>query len=170
VKDIKIYIIGFITAGLFLLTGCGFYSHTGASVPPDAKTFSVAYIPNLATIVAPSLSQTLTEKMKRKFINETTLKLAQQDGDIQLSGRIVDYKNSPVAVQGNQTNAVNRLTVVAEIEFINKKDEKKNFKSTFTNFVDYSADKNFSSVENDLINDVTDMMVTDVFNKAFINW
>lgn len=160
----------FLSAGLFLQSGCGFYSHTGASVPPDAKTFSVSYIPNLASIVAPTLSQTLTEKLKRKFINETQLKLTQEDGDLQFSGRITDYKNTPVAVQGNQQNAVNRLTLVAEIECVNKKDEKKNFKHTFSNFVDYSADQNFSTVETDLINQVTDMMVTDVFNKAFINW
>lgn len=159
------------TAGLlYLLSGCGFYSHTGASVPVDAKTFSVSYINNLASIVSPTLSQVLTEKLKRKFINETQLKLTQDEGDIQFSGKITDYRNAPVAVQGNQVNAVNRLTVVAEIECINKKDEKKNFKQTFTNFVDYSADKTFSAIEPELITQVTDMMVTDIFNKAFINW
>lgn len=159
-----------LTAGLFLHSGCGFYSHSGASVPPDAKTFSVSYIPNLASIVAPTLSQTLTEKLKRKFINETQLRLIKEEGDLQFSGRITDYKNVPVAIQGNQQNAVNRLTLTAEIECVNKKDEKKNFRQTFSNFVDYPADQNFASVENDLINQVTDMMVTDVFNKAFINW
>ena len=160
----------FLAGIFFLQSSCGFYSHTGASVSPDAKTFSVGYISNLATIVAPSLSQILTEKLKRKFINETQLKLSQEDGDIQFSGRIIDYKNTPVSVQGNQVNAINRLTVVAEIESINLKDEKKNFKQTFTNFVDYPADKNFSAIETDLITQVTDMMVTDIFNKAFINW
>jgi len=164
-------IVLLLAAGVFLLhSGCGFYSHTGASVPPDAKTFSVQYIPNLASIVAPTLSQTLTEKLKRKFINETQLKLAQADGDLQFSGKITDYRTAPVAVQGNQTNAVNRLTVSAEITFENKKDEKKNFTQVFTNFVDFPADQNFSAIVGDLINQVTDMMVTDIFNKAFINW
>lgn len=160
-----------ITAGLsFVLSGCGFYSHTGASVPPDAKTFSVSYISNTASIVAPTLSQVLTEKLKTKFINETQLKLAQTDGDLQFSGKITDYRTAPVAVQGNQTNAVNRLTITAEISFENKKDESKNFTQTFTNFVDFPSEQNFAAVENELIAKVTDMMVTDVFNKAFINW
>ena len=42
-----------------LLTGCGVaikYSLSGASIPPDARTFSVAYFPNNATMVAPILS------------------------------------------------------------------------------------------------------------------
>jgi hypothetical protein len=160
----------YITAGLFILTGCGFYSHTGASVPPNAKTFSVEYINNVASIVMPSLSQVLTEKLKSRFINETTLKLTQQDGDVRFSGKILNYSTSPVAVQGNQQNAVNRLTVTIEITYQNTKDETKNFTQQFSNFVDYPASENFSAVEIDLVNKVTDILVQDVFNKAFINW
>ena len=160
----------YITYGLFILTGCGFYSHTGASVPPNAKTFSVEYINNVASIVMPSLSQVLTEKLKSRFINETTLKLTQQDGDVRFSGKILNYSTSPVAVQGNQQNAVNRLTVTIEITYQNTKDETKNFTQQFSNFVDYPASENFSAVEIDLVNKVTDILVQDVFNKAFINW
>jgi hypothetical protein len=155
---------------LFLLTGCGFYSHTGASVPANAKTFSVSYINNVASIVMPLFSQILTEKLKTKFINETTLKLTQSEGDIRFSGKVLSYTNSPVAVQGNQQNAVNRLTVTIEITYENTKEEGKNFTQQFTNFVDYSASENFSSVENALVNQVCDILVQDVFNKAFINW
>lgn len=139
-------------------------------MPPDAKTFSVSYIANTASIVAPTLSQVLTESLKRKFINETQLKLTQTEGDLQFSGKITDYQTAPVAVQGNQTNAVNRLTITAEITFENKKDATKNFTQTFSNFVDFPSDQNFAAVEGELITKVTDMMVTDVFNKAFINW
>jgi hypothetical protein len=160
-----------LTAGLILIhVGCGFYSHTGASVPPDAKTFSVQYFPNFSPIVAPTLSQILSEKLKQKFINETQLKLSEIDGDLQFSGKITDYRTAPVGVQGDQTNTVNRLTITAEIVFENLKDPKKNFTHTFSNFVDFPASQNFATVENDLINQVTEMMVTDIFNKAVINW
>ena len=167
---IKRFIYLYITAGLFILTGCGFYSHTGASVPPNAKTFSVEYINNVASIVMPSLSQVLTEKLKSRFINETTLKLTQQDGDVRFNGKILNYTTSPVAVQGNQQNAVNRLTLTIEITYQNTKDETKNFTQQFSNFVDYPASENFSAVEIDLVNKLTDILVQDVFNKAFINW
>lgn len=167
-KNAFIYIC--ITAGLFILTGCGIYSHTGASVPPDAKTFSVAYIPNQASIVMPTLSQVLTEKLKTKFINETTLKLAQTGGDVQFSGKIVSYNTAPVGVQGNSQNAVNRLTVVVEITYVNTKDDKQNFSQQFTQFVNYPAEQNFTSVEADLVAKVTDILAQDIFNKAFVNW
>lgn len=158
----------FIAAGLFALAGCGVYSHSGASV--DGKTFSVAYIPNQASIVMPTLSQVLTEKLKTKFINETTLKLTERDADNQFSGRILSYSTAPVGVQGNDQNAVNRLTVTVEITFVNKTDEKKNFSQQFTQFVNYPAEQNFAAVEADLVRQVTDILAQDIFNKAFINW
>jgi hypothetical protein len=168
---LKEKILYILAAGMLLLhSGCGFYSHTGASIPPDAKTFAVSYFTNTASIVSPSLSQTLTEKLKTKIMNETQLKLTTGESDMHFSGKIVDYKTAPVAVQSNNTNAVNRLTVSVEITFENNRDEKKNFTQTFTNFVDYSATQNLSAVENDLIGQVTDMMVIDIFNKAFVNW
>lgn len=59
-----------------LLTGCGVtikYSLSGASIPPDAKTFSVAYFPNNATMVSPILSSTLTEALVDIFTRRTRL-------------------------------------------------------------------------------------------------
>lgn len=169
-KISRFYIL-FITAGLLITqSGCGFYSHSGASVPADAKTFSVAYIPNLASIVAPTLSQRLTERLKQKFINETQLRLTQTDGDLQFSGKIIDYKTSPVGVQGNEVNAVNQLSLSVEITFENGKDETKNFTQVFTTFVNFPADQNFASIEDQLMTTAVEQVVTDIFNKAFINW
>jgi outer membrane lipopolysaccharide assembly protein LptE/RlpB len=166
----SIYII-LIAAGLCItLPGCGFYSHTGASVPPDAKTFSVTYIPNLASIVAPTLSQQLTERLKQKFINETQLKLAQIDGDLQVSGKIIDYQTAPIGVQGNGVNASNQLSLKVEITFENTKDESKNFTQVFPTIVNYPADQNFAAVEQQLIQTAVEQVVTDIFNKIFINW
>ena len=156
--------------GLTLFSSCGIYSHSGASIPADAKTFSVNYIVNNASIVAPTLSQVLTEKIKTKFINETGLKLTTGEGDLHFTGKITDYKTAPSAIQGNQTTAVNRLTVSVEITFENRLDPTKNFNQTFTNFTDFDAQQNFATVEQGLIVKVTDGLVQDIFNKAFINW
>jgi hypothetical protein len=154
---------------LFLsLSAC--YTQSGASIDPNAKTFSVAYIVNNATIVAPTLSQTLTEKIKTKFINETPLKLTNEEGDLAFSGKIQTYITAPVAIQGNQTNAVSRLTVTVEITCVNKLDEAKGFTQTFTNFQDFDSNLDFNNVERDLITKICDGMVQDIFNRAFINW
>ena len=55
-----------------LLTGCGVaikYSLSGASIPPDAKTFSVAYFPNNATMVSPILSSKIGRASCRERVS-----------------------------------------------------------------------------------------------------
>jgi len=154
----------------FFITSCGIYSHSGASIPPDSKTFSVSYISNVANIVNPLLSQNLTEKLKQKFVNETQLKLTSTEGDLAFSGKITSYEINPTAVQGNQQNAINRLTITIEITLENKKAAEKNFTQTFSNFIDFSASDDFATREQELSDKVSVMLVQDVFNKAFINW
>lgn len=155
---------------LGMLSACGVYTQSGASIDPNAKTFSVTYIVNNATIVAPTLSQTLTEKLKTKFINETPLKLTIEEGDMAFSGKITSYVTAPVAISGNQTTSMSRLTVTAEITCTNKLDETKSFSQTFTNFQDFDSQKDFAGIEQDLIVKICDGMVQDIFNRAFINW
>ena len=51
---------------VILAAGCGYtakYSLSGASIPAEAKTFSVAYFPNNAAMVSPILSSTLTDAL-----------------------------------------------------------------------------------------------------------
>ena len=53
---------------LWMLTACtGGYSFTGASIPPGAKTISVATFPNYAATVNPQLSQKLTDELMQMF-------------------------------------------------------------------------------------------------------
>lgn len=165
----KLFLV-FLLGSLLVFGGCGVYTQSGASIHPDAKTFSVGFIVNNASIVAPTLSQVLTEKLKTKFINETPLKLTNAEGDMHFTGKITSYVSAPAAITGTQTNAVNRLTVTVEITCDNRLEDDKSFTQTFSNFTDFDAQKDFASLENELIVKICDGLVQDIFNKAFINW
>jgi len=165
----KIVVISVLCLNI-LLSACGVYSHTGASVPADASTVSVAYISNMASIVNPLLSQNISEKLKQKFVNETPLKLITNDADLSFTGKILSYELKPAAIQGDQTNALNRLTITMEIVFENKKATDKNFTKTFSNNIDFNTTDNFQAREAELSGKVVDMLVQDIFNAAFINW
>lgn len=145
------------------------YSFSGAEIG-TAQTVSVSYFNNIAPINNPGLSQVFTEKLKDKFVRETPLKLVDDEGDMMLSGRIIDYNVAPVAIQQNVTAAQNRLTITIQVKFVNKTDEKYNFEKNFTNFEDFDAVLSFTSVESDLVNLICDKIVQNVFNDAVINW
>lgn len=152
------------------ITGCGVYSFTGASISPEIKTISIASFPNQASLVQPSLSQVFTEKLKDKFVSQTNLTQINSSGDISFEGYISDYNSQPTAIQGNEQAALNRLTITVKVKFINTKDEKQNFESSFSRFADYDSKQNLSTVENQLISEICNQLVDDIFNKAMINW
>lgn len=150
--------------------GCRNYSFTGASVSPDVKTISIAYFPNRASLVQPTLSQAFTEKLRDKFASQTNLSLKDGEADLLFEGYISDYQTNPTAIQGNDNAALNRLTISVMVKFINTKDPKQDFETSFSRFADYSASQNFASVEQELIGLITSQLADDIFNRAMVNW
>lgn len=93
-----------------------------------------------------------------------------RSGDLNLDGNIIQYVVQPVAIQGNETAAMNRLTIGVSVKFTNKTDPKQNWETTFSRYQDYSSSSNLSSVQSKLIADITEQLVQDIFNKAVVNW
>jgi len=156
---------------LFAFTGCKVnYSFTGGNIDPKIKTISIQYFPNNASIVQPTLSQAFTETLRDKFSSQTKLTLINKGGDLNIDGSITGYFTQPVAIQGNETAALNRLTITVNVKFSNKSDEKQNFEQTFSRFEDFQSSQSLSSVEETLIKDINEALVEDIFNKAVVNW
>jgi hypothetical protein len=155
---------------LLLQQGCGIYSFTGASIPPEAKTFSVQQFPNNALLVEPLLSDQFSNALRDRFMNQTSLKMAGINGDLSFEGEITDYSTSPVAIQSDQTAALNRLTITVNVRFTNRFDDSKSFETKFTQYVDYPSDQDLNSIKDGLIAEITEMLVDNIFNKAVVNW
>jgi hypothetical protein len=153
-----------------VLAGCGVYSFSGASISPDVKTIHISVFPNRASLVQPVLSQTFTDKLKEKFISQTSLTQVTADADLRLEGYISDYRANPVAIQGTQTAALNRLTITIQVKFTNEKDPKMNFDAAFSRYSDYDSRKNLTEVELGLIDEINRQLVDDIFNRAVSNW
>ncbi len=165
----KIHYILLLSALLFS-TGCGIYSFTGASISPDVKTVSIKYFPNNAPLVQPALSRKLTEALRDKFTSQTNLNMVSSNGDLNIEGEITGYSTEPVAIQGDQKSALQRLKITINIRFTNKKDEKQNFETPFSRFIDYDATLRLSDVEDGLIDQLDEQLTQDIFNKAVVNW
>jgi len=164
-------IVNFLLLGCCLsFAGCGVYSFSGASIPAGAKTVSVAYFQNNAPIVQPTLSQVLTEALQDKFMSETNLSLVDKGGDLHFEGVIVNYAVSPIAIQANESAAMNRLTVKVKVAFVNKIEEKFSYQSSFSKYADYPQGDNLSDKEEELIAQIVEELVDEIFNKAVVNW
>jgi hypothetical protein len=160
----------FLIALVLFASGCGVYSFTGASIPPGAKTISIAYFVNNAQYVEPSLSQSLTDALRDRFLAQTDLNFVSEDGDLQIEGMITEYSTRPVAIQGNETAALNRLSVTVKVKFTNTLDPDKDFEVPFTRYEDYSSSEDLSAVKDQLLVTINENLVDDIFNKAVVNW
>ncbi|MBR4300761.1 MAG: LptE family protein [Bacteroidales bacterium] len=160
--------IGMVT--LFMTCCTGGYTFTGASIPPDAKTISIQTFPNYASLVNPQLSQILTDGMRNAFASQTSLNLVDYDGDLDIRGEISGYTMQPTAITGNDQAAMNRLTITIKVKFTNTKDPEAGFEQSFSRYKEFSAQMNFSSIENSLCEEIVNELIDDVFNKSVVNW
>ena len=101
----------YMTVFTSLIYSCGVYTFTGADIHPDAKTISVAYFQNQATLVQPILSQKFTDALQDQFIQQTSLNLTRSNGDLQFEGYISDYQITPISISSNDQANQNRLSI-----------------------------------------------------------
>lgn len=162
--------IGFIIIA-FVISSCGVkYSFTGASISPEVKTVSVDYFQNLAPLVNPTLSNTLSEELRNRFISQTRLNVVPSYGDLSFSGEIKNYRVQPIAIQGNEIAAQNRLTIAVRVKFENRLDPTQNYDKTFSHYEDFSSSQQISQVEQELVSLIVEKLVEDIFNNAVANW
>lgn len=151
------------------LTSCGIYSFTGASI--QGKTINIHTLENRAQNVVPTLSATLTDKIRSRILSQTGLAPQNSDQtDYDLSGIITLYQVTVSGVQQTQQAAQSRLTISVQVNFKNRLNEKASFNQTFSRFADFPATQSVQSVESRLIDDIGNQIADDIFNKAFVNW
>ena len=157
-----------------LLVGCifmrGGYSFSGASIPEAAKTFSVAYFPNNAPMVSPTLSTMLTESLKDKFSRQTKLQMVEEGGDFAFEGEITGYSSTTASVSSDNYAQLNRLTITVRVEFTNVVEPQNSFTQSFSQFADYDSQQLLTDIQSELDQQIVDQLVTDIFMAAAANW
>ena len=154
-----------------LIVGCTVkYSFSGASIPLEAKTVSIAYFPNNAPMVAPTLSSALTDALQDKFARQTKLQLVPSNGDLAFEGEITNYTSTPAAITANETAAMNRLTITVKVKYTSIYEPQFNYNKSFSAFAEYDANSLLQDVQDTLIQEICEQLIQDIFNAAVANW
>jgi len=166
-KKIKLLFFGF-SLSLFLQS-CVTYSFVGVDIPADAKTICIKQFQNNASTVNLKLSNELTTQLKDRFRSSTKLNLVDSRGDLYIEGEITNYALSSVAL-GADMATMNRLTITIRIKYENHFDEGKNIERTFSRYLDFDSNKSLQDVENDLVDQICEALVDDIFVATVGNW
>lgn len=166
--------LSILTAIALLANSCGYkvtYNLSGGSIPPEAKTFSVAYFPNNAPMVAPTLSNVLTEGLRDKFSRQTRLEQVEEGGDFAFDGEITNYTSTTASVSSGDYALQNRLTITVRVNFQNAVDQTLSFNGkSFSAYADYDASQLLVDVQDQLIEEIVEDLVTDIYMAAAGNW
>lgn len=169
----KITKYGILLSAALAVAACSFkvnYSLSGASIPVEAKTFSVAYFPNNAAMVAPILSSTMTEALQDKLLRQTRLTQVDEGGDFAFEGEITGYTSTTATVSTDDYALQNRLTITVRVRFTNAVNEAASWDRSFSAFQNYNSTTLLSEAEGTLIPEIVDQIATDIFQAAASDW
>ena len=165
-----------LVASLGILANCGIYSFTGASISPDVKTISIQTFYNNAPLGPSNMSVLFTESIKDYFQQNTSLELADNNGDLQIDGYITNYTITPVSAtssgqnDGVDVSALSRITITVSATYVNLKDPTFDFDKSFSFFKDYDNEIDLSANEESFVEEIFDQIILDIFNASVANW
>lgn len=166
-RGIRFYIILCCVA---LLSACGIYKFNATSIAADVQSITVYPVENRAMKINPSLANTLTIALQDKYRKLTKLEMLDQDGDLEVEATITGYDVTATAVTSQEMAAQNRLTITIRISFTNKKHEEESFDKSFAAYQDFDASTALDAVEAQLVDEIVEILVEDVFNATVANW
>ncbi len=160
-----------LIAAVLLLQGCKVsYSFTGASVG-DATSFQVNNFVNTAAVVEPKVARQFTIALQDLILNQTSLGLVSNGGDLTYEGEITQYYVAPITATSQSTAAENRLTISINVRFFNKLEPEKDFEQRFSFYFDFRGSAQLiGSQLDDALANIFERITQDIFNASLADW
>ena len=155
-----------------LSLGCSVsYKFNGGAIDyTQLKTISIDEVFNKAPIVYPPLAASFTEQLKDYYVSRTRLDLVPQAGDLELHCTITGYDLAPMSI--GQDNFAERtvFTVTVQVKYVNRANEKESFDRSFKAYRDFPRSQPFVGVQDDLLREITEDLIKQIFNATVENW
>ena len=166
-------LVSVLSVAVCIMAACTVsYKFIGASINYDkVKTISFENFPNRsAAVVWGPMESMFNTALQDIYMQQTRLKQVRQGGDLELSGEITNYDayNKGVGSDGYSTMAELRMTV--NVRFVNNTNHAEDFEQQFSASREYNASQQLSSVQEDLVNQMIDEIVEQIFNATVANW
>jgi hypothetical protein len=148
---------------------------SGTTTP--AKTISITEFYNNTELGQANMGQTFTNMLKTYIIQNSSISVVQDEGELTMDGEITDFRLTPIAPTAtgdpNQINQASsqRLTITVKASFVNTLDETMSFQDkSFSFYKDFPNDQNFTDVEEQYTRQIFERIVNDIFNASVANW
>ena len=171
-KHGKLKSVLFSLMSVCLMSGCTIsYSLTGASIDYNkTKTITIETFSNRASYqwapMAPMFNTTISDK----YNNQTKLRQVKRDGDLVLSGEITSYDQTNKSVAADGYSSMVQLRMSVKVKFTNNKQHEDDFDRTFSANREYDSSQQLTAVQEELVQQMIDDIVDQVFNATVAKW
>ena len=161
-----------VLVSVLLMQGCTVsYKLNGASIDYNTiKTITVEAFTNRAAYqwapMAPMFNTTLSDK----YNHQTKLRQVKRDGDLVLSGEILSYDQTNKSISADGYSSMVQLKMTVKVKFTNNKQHNDDFDKTFSANREYDSSQQLSAVQEELVQQMIDDIVDQVFNATVANW
>jgi len=156
------------------ISSCGVYSMTGAAT--TAQTIQIEQFFNNTDLAPANIAQNFTNTLKDYYQRNSSLRVVQKGGELQMEGVISEYRLNPIAPQAgnpdaNNSAALTRLTIGVKLNYVDGIEPKNSFKDrSFSFYQDFDNNENFTSIQEGLEKKIFDQILIDIFNATIGNW
>ncbi len=155
-----------------VLTACSIsYKFTGTSIDyTKTKSISLDKFPIRANYVWSPMESMFYNTLSDEYAQKTKLKVLKRDGDLQLSGEIVEYSQTNKSVGSDGFSMQVQLKIVVNVRFVNTKKHEEDFEQRFSATTEYDSSKQLTAVQDELVQEMIDDIVDQIFNATVANW
>ena len=160
------------TGLLVLLTACSVsYGFNGASIDYNkTKTIQIADFPIRSSYVWGPMGPMFNNALKDEFANHTKLQQVRRNGDLKIEGEITQYSQRNKSVSSEGYSAMTELSLTVNVRFTNNVNHNEDFEQQFTATASYETTQSLNSVQEELVSQMIDDLVDQIFNATVANW
>ncbi|MBO7294213.1 MAG: LptE family protein [Bacteroidaceae bacterium] len=157
---------------LMLLTACSVtYKFNGSSINYEkVKSISIDKFPIRSAYVWSPMESMFYNSITDEYAQKTKLEVLKRNGDLQLSGEIVEYSQTNKAIAADGFAAQTQLKVSVNVRFTNNSNHDEDFERRFSATVEYDSSQQLNAVQEELVQEMIDDIVDQIFNATVANW
>ena len=157
---------------LMLLTACSVtYKFNGSSINYEkVKSISIDKFPIRSAYVWSPMESMFYNSITDEYAQKTKLEVLKRTGDLQLSGEIVEYSQTNKAIAADGFAAQTQLKVSVNVRFTNNSNHDEDFERRFSATAEYDSSQQLNAVQEELVQEMIDDIVDQIFNATVANW
>ena len=147
------------------------YKFNGASIDYNVvKSITIENFANRALFQWGPMESMFNVSLTDIYARQTKLKQVSRNGDLNLKGEITGYEQLNKSVSSDGYSAMMQLKMTVKVTFENSTNHSEDFEKSFSATREFDATQQLNDVQEELVQQMIDEIVDQIFNATATNW